>query len=435
MVAFRCQGTLGWTSTTRGNFNQTEAKSTMQLLKVIHQITCIVRKSIFLMGLLVWTANSALAQPLAATCQSPQALEQNAFESPMTFARATSKGNMSTSTWIAAIGIIGPETPSRFRAFLESEQYVPGQIILHSPGGNLAAGLELGHLIRGAGLTAHIGRTKRSFASYDAPCDTWYDSVESGVCVSSCAYAFLGGQERFVVSPYYPTGPNLLGFHQFYGNPDRGSEMLTAEQVAQIEKSTMSIAQVLTGQIVLYAIEMGVDPRVVAFATATPSDNLYYPTVVELEELSIVSGSGLRPWFMEPYGGGLVTAARPHRSDSMLQQITAFCPKESREANFLITMDLATPSYPNPNDLPLNAVEITIDGQPYRIDRKELNVRYTNGSILIAMPVERIKAQIIGAQKIDFDLDAARVMGGFREGIEMGIAERQSLSLAWRNCI
>jgi hypothetical protein len=84
------------------------------------------------------------------------------------------------------------------------------------------------------------------------------------------------------------------------------------------------------------------------FASTTPSNDLYFPTDDELAELSIASGAGLMDWFMEPHGDGLVTAARPFRSDSMLEQITAFCRTGSGGANFLITMDLVTPSYPNP---------------------------------------------------------------------------------------
>ncbi len=382
-----------------------------------------------------WAAVPTNAQQTNATCDRPPALEDNAFDQPMTFSMATNKGNMSTSAWIAATGVIDMETPSRFRVFLESEPYLPSQIVLHSSGGNLAAGLELGRMIRQAGLTAHIGRSERSFESYSAPCDTWYDGVEAGVCASSCAYAFLGGQERFVNSPYYPTGPNLLGFHQFYGSPERGREMLTAAQVAEIETTALSVAQAITGQIVLYAIEMGIDPRVVAFASSIPSDDLYYPTARELDELSIVSGTGLRAWFMEPYAEGLVTAANPYRSDSMLQQITAFCRRAPKSANFLITMDLVTPSYPNPDDLPLSAVELTIDGQMHSIARRDLSVRYGDGTIFITVPVERLKSRILEAQRIEFRLDAARVMGGFREGNEMDDVARQSLALAWRNCI
>lgn len=399
-----------------------------------HRIFQALRTSVALFGLLSFAA-SVTAQTPASSCQGPQSFEPAAFNKPMEFVAASNKGNMTTSSWIAATGEIGPETPARFRSFLETEQYAPGQIVLHSPGGNLAAGLELGHLIREAELTTHIGRTVREISSSRSSCDTWWDMVESGICASSCAYSFLGGRERFVDSPYYSTEASLLGFHQFYGNAERGSDMLTAEEAAEIETSTLSIAQALTGQIVLYAIEMGVDPRVVAFASATPSDNLYYPTPAELEELAIASGDGLEPWFIEPYGAGLVTAAKPRRSTSMLEQITAFCRKDLGEALFLVTMDLLTPSYPNPDDLPLNAVELTIDGQMYAIWRRDLKVRYGDGSVLITVPVGNLEQAILKARHIEMRLDAPRVMGNFREGKELDETERQSLALAWRNCI
>jgi hypothetical protein len=417
----------------------TEDSNQMQIpIQALHWIFMSFWKFLALLSLLCGIATSATAQQSNESCSRPKAIESGAFEQPMEFAAATSKGNSLTSSWISATGKIGPETPERFRAFLASEQYVSGQIILHSSGGNLAAGMELGRRIRQAGLTVHIGRTERSFLHWSGqvdPCDTWADTVEAGICASSCAYAFLGGIERFVDSPYYPTtAPNLLGFHQFYGNPERGSDMLTAEQVAQIETSTLAIAQALTGQIVLYAIEMGVDARIVALASVTPSDDLYYPTATELEELSIASGSGLRPWFMEPYGEGLVTAAKPYRSDSFLNQITAFCSKGSGMASFLITMYL-NPYFTNPDDLPLDAVELTIDGQLHTIRRWDLTLRFSNDKIFITVPIEALKTQLVRAREIDFSLDAARVMGGFREGRELGDIERQSLALAWRNCI
>lgn len=381
------------------------------------------------------TATSVAAQTSQEACPTPAALQPDAFDGEMTFAIATNKGNMTTSTWIAATGEITPETPSRFKEILESEAYHPNEIVLHSRGGNLAAGLEFGRMIREAGLTAHIGRTSRIVQHEDEDCYSWWDEVKSGVCMSSCAYAFLGGQDRFVDSPYYPTKLNWLGFHQFYGNNERGADMLTASEVAEFESSTLSIAQALTGQIVLYAIEMGVDPSLVAFAAATPSDSLYFPTPAELEELSIASGKGLQAWFMEPYAAGLVTAARPQRSDSLLEQITAFCQSRSGSPEFLITMGLATPSYTNPDDLPLHAIELIIDGKNHRIARSSLDLRYDGDVILITVPVGFLRDEITNAQELHFRTDAARVMGGFSEGRALDNLARQSLALAWKNCI
>jgi hypothetical protein len=381
-------------------------------------------------------ASSASAQQQADACAVPAALEPGAFDAPMTFSWATSKGNSNTSAWIAATGVIQPDTPARFREFLNDDggSWGGSQLVLHSPGGNLSAGLELGRLFRKAGLTAHIGRTERTHESYNTPCDSWYDGVEPGICASSCAYAFLGGEVRFVESPYYPTNDASLGFHQFYGGGEDNSDLVTAEQAAQIRSSTLSVAQAITGQILMYAVEMGIDPRVVAFASSTQSNDLYFPTADEIDELNIASGSGLAAWFMEPYSTGLVTAAKPRRSDSMLEQITMYCLND-RKPMMMIIMDLRTPSYPNPDDLPLDAVEVVIDGQLHKITRRNLDVRYNGDMILIRASMIGLSDRFSSATQVEFSLDAPRVMGNFREESALDEAARQSIALAWRNCI
>jgi len=412
------------------NLEYSALERTRQKLSSISAVTKSLCAAIFL----ALAGSGASAQLSPHSCSSPEALEYDAFNAPMTFSLATNKGNMHTSSWIVATGVILPDTPEQFRNFLDREGGAGGQIVLHSPGGNLAAGLELGRVIRSWGLTTHIGRTDRIFDSYDASCNTWFDEVFTGTCASSCAYAFLGGEVRFVDSPYYPAEGSLLGFHQFFGGSSYEAELVTPEQAASIRASALSVAQVITGQIVLYAIEMGIDPRIVAFASLTPNDELYFPNSAEIAELRIASGSGLGSWFMEPYNSGLVTAARPNRSDSMLEQITMFCTGAGRRW-MLITMQLLTPSYSNPNDLPLHAVEVVINGQTNMIYRQALDVRYNGGLILIRVPMDGLLEQITSANRIEISLDAARVMGGFREGSDLDETSRRSIALAWRNCI
>lgn len=385
--------------------------------------------------LLSFSAGFAIAEEVNETCSSPQIFDQEAFRRPMEFASGANDGNMTTSAWIIATGKIGPETPDRFRAFLASEHYQTAQIVFNSPGGNLAGGVELGRIIRQAGLTAHIGRTERLFSSYGKPCVNSEDIVTSGICASACAYAFLGGLNRFVNSPYYPGSGNLLGFHQFYGSSERGSDMLTPEQVEEIETTSFSVAQAITGKIVLYAVEMGVDPRIVAFASATPSNDLYYPTAAEIEEFSIASGSRLGAWRMKPYGDGVITSAEPSRSDSMLTAITAFCLRNSGAASFVIAMEQNPNSHPDPYNLPINAVDLSIDRQKHSISKRELSLKYEKGQVYITFSVEALKQIIVAATEIEVRLDAARVMGGFREGRALDDNERKSLAIAWRNCI
>lgn len=395
-----------------------------------------ISQFLFCLCLLIPFAIVAHAQQVGAECSRPPAMEEGAFDRPMTFSMATTKGNMTTSTWIAATGRIELDTADRFREFLAQENLTQSQVVLHSPGGNLQAGMKLGRLFREHGMTTHIGQTRRDIESYASPCDTWFDGVEAGICASSCAYAFLGGEVRFVDSPYYPTEGSRLGFHQFYGGSSQvGADMLTPQEVAEIRSSTLSVAQAVTGQIVLYAMEMGIDPRIVALAAATPSDSLYFPTNAEIQELGIASGDDLSAWFMEPYANGLVTAARPNRSDSVLQQITAFCSGPNGEPQLLIKMRMGSTGSQDPVQSFLNAVLISLDDKTYMVPKSDLATRYEGGSAFLTVPVVGLPPLLASVRRIEFSLDAARVIGFFQEGSELDPVSRSALALAWKNCI
>lgn len=369
-------------------------------------------------------------------CDVERGLEDAAFNQPMRFFSASNRGNMTTSSWIAAVGEITSDTPERFEEYLAAQTYVPNQIVFHSPGGNLAAGLELGRMIRAGEFTTNIGQTVRLANYSETPCRGWAETVWSGVCASSCAYAFLGGSTRFIDSPYYPNHGNLLGFHQFYNSQAHDPQgMLSSAEVAEIESSAYSVAQIVTGGIVLYAMDMGVDPRIVAFASSTGSDDLYFPTPADVEELSIATMQGLGEWFMEPYGPGLITAVRPRRESSLLQQVTAFCLTRSRQPRLLLTMDHANPYFETAEDLPLHGVNVILDGAEHWIGREALDVRMADRRITISAPADWLVPHIDRLTHIAFRLDAARVMGGFYEEGPLDETARRAVSLAWGNCI
>jgi hypothetical protein len=94
--------------------------------------------------------------------------------------------------YLQGIGTITPETPAALRAFLATlDGQMSRDLSLHSPGGDLAAGLELGEIIRQARLNTDISRSiplERIFSVHD------YDEAE---CVGACALAFLGGVARY----------------------------------------------------------------------------------------------------------------------------------------------------------------------------------------------------------------------------------------------
>src|SRR3546814_9028218 len=100
-------------------------------------------------------------------------------------------------------------TPDRFRRFLTAADIPRGaryEVYLHSPGGNLMAGIELGTIIRDYGFGTRVARSVPF--SYSTP-EFRFEGEEDGHCFSACAFAFLGGRWRIA-------SDRSLGVHQHY---------------------------------------------------------------------------------------------------------------------------------------------------------------------------------------------------------------------------
>src|ERR1700680_685406 len=113
----------------------------------------------------------------------------------MRFELGGSGGNCRANLcWIQATGEIVASTPNDFERFIAQDKYIPRIIRLHSPGGSLIAGIELGQLFRTRGFDTEVGS---DLWDPNGEPKNWRVSVRKpGYCVSACAYAFLGGVER-----------------------------------------------------------------------------------------------------------------------------------------------------------------------------------------------------------------------------------------------
>jgi len=92
--------------------------------------------------------------------------------------------------YVLAQGVITPRTPDIFTAFLEGRPRYKPTIHFDSPGGNLMAAMRLGFSIRKHGLDTYVGGPYEHEPALGAETQT---IVGSAVCLSACAYAFLGG--------------------------------------------------------------------------------------------------------------------------------------------------------------------------------------------------------------------------------------------------
>jgi hypothetical protein len=110
-----------------------------------------------------------------------------AVADPMRFQEVRNGGNCSGCAYCE----ITADTPRAFEAFVAANQ-PPGIVRLNSPGGNLAAGLILGEMLRAGGYLTEVGASTRIL---DAVERGLFDRAP-GTCASACAYAFLGGTSR-----------------------------------------------------------------------------------------------------------------------------------------------------------------------------------------------------------------------------------------------
>jgi hypothetical protein len=185
--------------------------------------------------------------------------------------------------WIQATGTITQDTPRAFRDFLKTDEAgFTKSLRLHSPGGNLAAGLELGRLIRQAGYNTSVGNS--------VPLQGDLGQVKernNPACMSACAYAFLGGVTRSY------SNDARYGVHRF------GLQGGTVEGNA---------AQVVSSRIAAYIQQMGVDLSVFMLASDTSFERgMHFIPPALAEKMRIIyDPTGVTRFVIEEAQGGVV---------------------------------------------------------------------------------------------------------------------------------
>lgn len=193
-----------------------------------------------------------------------------------------------------AQGTITTETPREFQRFVEREGDTPGArraVLLHSPGGVLKAGMELGLMFRKLGMIVFVGRFMDAQTLAEAGVLTQLDSTRShafsrsrdravtGTCVSACVYAFLGGAERIV------PGPSRLGVHRPYRDEDRYTGSPSQDPSALVAWDLSAIERVQAD----YVKAMGADPALINIERGVPSRTIKFLSAQELRRLRITT--------------------------------------------------------------------------------------------------------------------------------------------------
>lgn len=165
---------------------------------------------------------------------------------------------------IFAFGEIDRGASERFQKFVTANAINDAIVLFDSPGGSLSEGLRLGKAIRSMRFDTGVG-------SYGQNGRRLYQ----GMCASSCAYAFAGGEYRF-----YYGGKERLGIHQFYSS---GSNQVDIGET-----------QIVSSVIVDYLQSMGVDPQAFVVASTARGDSMFWLTEGQAISLGL-SNNGANP--------------------------------------------------------------------------------------------------------------------------------------------
>ncbi len=241
----------------------------------------------------------------------------------MTFKLASSGGACPDCRWIAAEGEIVDASPDQLAKFLKGKDYAQGMVVrFNSGGGDLAASMSLGRLIRERGLRTAVSKTE--FLPKN-PKDRVTARWKKGVCASACTYAFLGGVDRSIEEN------SRLGVHQFYSEAPRG-------------RGSFAVAQSAINDLGVYMSDMGVSGNLILAAAATAPVNMHWLSREELESFRAVTDVRApleADWTFAQAQGGLSLVSHQIQKNGSVTEYRVSC-SAARQASPLIHLSASS---------------------------------------------------------------------------------------------
>ncbi|MEM9400745.1 MAG: hypothetical protein AAF984_11105 [Verrucomicrobiota bacterium] len=264
--------------------------------------------------------------------------------------------------WIFGEGRIVPETAKTFTKFVKevcgslSECDFSSKgihtITLNSQGGDLAAGIELGRLIRQLRLSTAVSSAEEERDGHIAT---------RGRCFSACAYAFMGGVHRRLEFTYEadhePSNDDgIIGLHRYSDSiqgADKEVKRLEAESLnsGMMEtcsfESEIEIGQCINRILIEYLDEMGVDSgKVFSLASLYPNDEIHSVDKDKARRLGVINDQALTNWHIIRSGVGFSAAATNPDPNGGLLRISAYCLSiDGKFRRFLELMHTKTEDY------------------------------------------------------------------------------------------
>lgn len=209
---------------------------------------------------------------------------------PMTFFWGSIGTPLGESRAIFGDGDFTLSTPNTLREFLKQSDYSPDTTIyLNSRGGDLAAGMEVGDIIRDAHLNTGVARNQRDESERGAIDPLANTRVYPGYCISACTLAFLGGVSRKVdAGSTYAVHQVAMDCIQKDAARKRFPWVLLAGVNYCPELSeAVAMVQVATGAVVKYVQDKGADPLFLSEMSKADSRSINPLTQAQLDAFRI----------------------------------------------------------------------------------------------------------------------------------------------------
>jgi hypothetical protein len=247
-------------------------------------------------------------------------------------------------------GEIELDSGEKLQRFL-AENNVPlcSRLSLHSGGGSLIGGMNLGRVIRDHRLHVMVGRRGRR--------TEYYTETEPGYCMSAAALAFLGGEFRWVGEK------NQFGVHRF--------------TLGEYGEKAFNTAQTLSATIIEYIRSMDVNTELFTIASEVDASDILALPESTLQRLNVVNnGITAVKWSIESLDEALYLRGSQDTMFGSNKFLIVFPPNRNPYIHIIFTGGANADSV---MQMPTDRLEI--DGEYF--DMEELRIDRTNSDGMI----------------------------------------------------
>lgn len=274
---------------------------------------------------------------------------------------------------VYADGVVTPGTAERLRAFLQTHEMLPGSsVMMNSPGGNLEEGMKLGLLIRGLSLSTDVGVFPKKI--FPIP----------GYCYSACTIAFLGGERRYLLPG------SQFGVHRFSAP---GTKMTGEDAIDE--------AQIVSGALVEYVKEMGIDPGFIHEMSKRGPTDLNILGQDQLRDLNVVTKTYQTTWEIKDSPEGEFYVVGATTDIRGVHKILMSCPRRPGMRPFIMAMYNISASGARDTIGMTKDLALNIDDHDYIIPESEIEQKplFSHGYISVVIDLNRRQEALLETAK------------------------------------